>query len=178
MTLIILFLKNYKKKKDHFKNPVSLPIQSEAFGWLLAWSEPRNAIFYDFRIGESWPDVFLKRFDKQKHWMVHINLKILKKKSLFPEACCRPMDISRIPNDAAQPPIAMVVMIMLEIHPVGWVGRLAGPLCKMGRWAKGVSPVDFETIWIDSLDVFCDCNIMFCPPSDSCLRRWRILRLW
>ena len=80
MTLIILFLKNYKKKKDHFKNPVSLPNQSEAFGWLLAWSEPRNAIFYDFRIGESWPDVFLERFDKQKHWMVHINLKILKKK--------------------------------------------------------------------------------------------------
>ena len=47
--------------------------------------------------------------------------------------------------DAAQPPIVMVVM-MVEIHPVGVVGRLAGPLCKMGKWAKGASLVGFCTI--------------------------------
>ena len=51
----------------------------------------------------------------------------------------------RMKYDAAQPPIVMVVM-MVEIHPVGVVGRLAGPLCKMGKWAKGASLVGFCTI--------------------------------
>ena len=61
-TTLIMFLKKLqeeKKKKFPFKNPTNLPIQTETFGWLHAWSEPRISIFYDSHIDESWSDVIL-----------------------------------------------------------------------------------------------------------------------
>ena len=69
-TTLILFLKKLqeeKKKGVPFKNLTNLPIQTETLGWLHAWSEPRISIFYDSYIDESWSDVSLYQFEKQKH---------------------------------------------------------------------------------------------------------------
>ena len=56
-----------KEKRVPFKNLTNLPIQTETLGWLHAWSEPRISIFYDSYIDESWSDVSLYQFEKQKH---------------------------------------------------------------------------------------------------------------
>ena len=69
-TTLILFLKKITRRKEKrvpFKNLTNLPIQTETLEWLHAWSEPRISIFYDSYIDESWSDVSLYQFEKQKH---------------------------------------------------------------------------------------------------------------
>ena len=69
-----------------------------------------------------------------------------KKKSLSWEGCYRSRDDGGIQYDAAQPPIVMVVMMVLLVKdnlPDQEVPRLAGLLCKTGMMIKGASLVDF-----------------------------------
>ena len=86
-----------------------------------------------------------------------------------------PRDAAGIPYDAAQPPIVMVVM-MLDLQPVGVVGRLAGLLCRTGVTEKGASLFGFETISLSNHDVCCVCSMVFFL-CDTRLRKWRILHL-
>ena len=82
----------------------------------------------------------------------------------------------KIPHDAAQPPIVMVVM-MMDIHPVGVVLRLAGLLCNTGKWAITSCPSVSETIALSIRCASTFYNMVFFGPAGTHLCKLHILDL-
>ena len=82
----------------------------------------------------------------------------------------------KIPHDASQPPIVMVVM-MMDIHPVGVVLRLAGLLCNTGKWVITSCPFVSETIALRIRCASTFYNMVFFGPADTHLCKLHILDL-
>ena len=82
----------------------------------------------------------------------------------------------KIPHDAAQPPIVMVVM-MMDIHPVGVVLRLAGLLCNTDKWAITSCPSVSETIALSIRCASTFYNMVFFGPAGTHLCKLHILDL-